>query len=44
MAGESPAEADADAVLDVSHLTTGYGDVQVVDEFNAVVRDRKSVV
>jgi len=43
MAGESPAEADADAVLDVSHLTTGYGDVQVVDEFNAVVREGEIV-
>ncbi|GAB6861808.1 ABC transporter ATP-binding protein [Haloplanus litoreus] len=39
----SPAERDADVVLDVSHLTTGYGDVQVVDDFNAVVREGEIV-
>ena len=38
------AGADAGtAVLEVSHLTTGYGEVQVVDDFSAVVHDDEIV-
>lgn len=34
---------DESPVLEVSHLTTGYGDVQVVDDFNAVVHNDEIV-
>ncbi|MFA9515734.1 ABC transporter ATP-binding protein [Halopenitus sp. H-Gu1] len=34
---------DDTPVLEVSHLTTGYGDVQVVDDFNAVVHGNEIV-
>lgn len=34
---------DPAPVLDVSNLTTGYGDVQVVDDFNAIVNDGEIV-
>lgn len=41
-ASEEAADADS-SVLTVSNLTTGYGDVQVVNDFDAVVRENEIV-